>query len=294
MVDATPYFAINGYQKLKQHGDKIVSGFMGGEVMGSLVLPQMMNFRLQSKQDYDRARNLIYNWRTRHDYKIVNKVCSPVIKELPDYRQSFNQTTRDLEKTDSKDFINYCTRWLYKNEEWNYTSFCVLRFNHLFEYAIPFLDNDLVDFMTKVPPKLRLHKNLYKLMLLKTYPNLFKLPTKNDFGNRIDADPALILLDRIFLYLKAKTNSVSIKIMKRNIYQDKIKNYIDYDDLIRTNKEYQNYIRNMINKVKTREYFNPDCIEKLWQLHLKGRKNYGMLLGLLVTFELFLENYLDG
>ena len=78
-------------------------------------------------------------------------------------------------------------------------------------------------------------------------------------------------------------------LIKRNIFLDKNKNYIDYDDLLRRDKEYRNYMRKMIEKVKEREYFNRDYIEEIWNLHMQGKKNYSILLGLLVTFELFLE-----
>jgi asparagine synthase (glutamine-hydrolysing) len=293
MIDATPYFAVRGYRGIKTFGENILSGFMGGETMGSLVLPKMINFRLKSKRDYNRARNLIFNWRTRHNYKIIKKLCAPLLKDVPDFKHSFNQTTRDLNDIASKEFINYCTRWLYKNEEWNYTSFCVLRFRNLFEYSIPFLDNDLVDFMLKIPPDLRLNKSLYKSMLLKKYPELFTLPTKNNYGQGLDADNITILLYRIFLFLKRKSNSICNKIMKKNFFIDKNMNYIDYDNLLRTNKEYQEYMKKMINKAKLRKFFNPDYIEELWQSHINGKKNYAMLLGLLVSFEIFLENYLD-
>ena len=294
MIDATPYCAIKEYQKLKKYGDQIWSGFMGGEIMGSLVMPKMMNYRLKSKKDYEHAKNLIFSWRIRYNEKIIKKLCSPLLKNLPDIRDSFNQTMKDIDKIDSKQFIDYCTTWLYKYEEWNYTSFCVLRFQNLYEYPIPFLDYDLVDFMLKIPPKLRLNKDLYETMLIKKYPELFALPTKNNSGHPINTDDIHILLREIGLYLKRKFNTIFIKITKRNYFQDPHKNYIDYDNLLRTNREYQKYISYYINKVKEREYFNKEFIEEIWELQINGQDNYAMLFGLLVTFELLLEKYVDN
>jgi hypothetical protein len=37
--------------------------------------------------------------------------------------------------------------------------------------------------------------------------------------------------------------------------------------------------------------FNIDYIEEIWKQHMQGKKNYSRLLGLLATFELFLENF---
>jgi len=81
--------------------------------------------------------------------------------------------------------------------------------------------------------------------------------------------------------------------MKKNLFFNKTTNYIDYNNLLRTNKEYQEFMKKYINKVKLRQYFNTDFIEELWQSHINGKKNYATLFGLLVTFELFLENYVD-
>ena len=82
--------------------------------------------------------------------------------------------------------------------------------------------------------------------------------------------------------------------MKRNVFLDKIKNYIDYDDFLRRNKEYRDFIRKHIDKIIEREYFNKEYIENIWRLHMQGKKNYATLFGLLVTFELFLEEFVDN
>ena len=90
-----------------------------------------------------------------------------------------------------------------------------------------------------------------------------------------------------------RANKISCMLIKRNIFIDKSKNYIDYDDLLRKNNEYRNYMRKMIEKVEEREYFSKDYIKEIWGLHIQGKKNYSMLFGLLVTFELFLEGFVD-
>ena len=50
--------------------------------------------------------------------------------------------------------------------------------------------------------------------------------------------------------------------MKRNIFFDKLENYLDYNDLIRTNKEYKEFVKQNLDKVKVREYFNSEFIDK--------------------------------
>jgi hypothetical protein len=50
----------------------------------------------------------------------------------------------------------------------------------------------------------------------------------------------------------------------------------------------------MIDKVKKREFFNPEFIDFLWKRHINGKNNYARLFGLLVSFELIMETYYDS
>ena len=70
-----------------------------------------------------------------------------------------------------------------------------------------------------------------------------------------------------------------------------MKNYIDYDILLRRDKAYRDYVRTMLDKVKDREYLNGDYIEQMWSVHMQGKKNNSRLFGFLVTFELFMEKF---
>ena len=71
------------------------------------------------------------------------------------------------------------------------------------------LDSDLVNFTLKIPPELRLDENLYIQMLLKKYPELFKLPTKNDLGLKLNAGNISRFLNRTILFSKIMTNKIS-------------------------------------------------------------------------------------
>ncbi len=96
------------------------------------------------------------------------------------------------------------------------------------------------------------------------------------------------------LFSKTKINNASSILINKNIFLNKNKNYIDYDDFLRRNFEYNYYIRSMVFKVRERKYFNKEFIENIWKLHMSGKENYSMLFGLLVTFELFYESYVEN
>ena len=293
MIDATPYFPTMGYKEMKKYGSRLYIGYMGDPIMGSHISLKMLNKKLNSEQDYIEAKNIIFEKHRLNDLKDVQGLFNPSYLNIENFKYSFENTLNVLKRTYNEDMPNYCAIWDYKHRQDKYTMFAVFRYKEYFEYSTPFLDNELIDFMLKIPPELRLDENLYKSMLLKKYPELFELPVKNNAGLRLDAGDVSLFLSRAILFIKRKTNKISSMLIKRNIFLNKRKNYIDYDNLLRRDKEYRNYMRKIIEKIEEREYFNKDYIEEIWRLHMRGKKNYSMLFGLLVTFELFLERFVD-
>ena len=293
MVDATPYFAIRSYKGMEKYGDKLYIGYMGDPIMGSHISSKMLKKKLKSEQDYIEADSIIFEKHRLNDLEDVGELLNPSYINIENLKYSFESTLNELKRNRNEDMANYCAIWDYIHRQDKYTMFAVFSYDEYFKYITPFLDNELIDFMLKIPPELRLDEKLYKSMLLKKYPELFKLPTKTNFGLRLDAGNASLFLRRAALFSKRRVNKISSRLIKGNIFLDKVKNYVDYDDLIRRDKEYRNYMRRMIEKVEAREYFNKDYIEEIWRLHIQGKKNYSMLFGLLVTFELFLEGFVD-
>jgi len=131
-------------------------------------------------------------------------------------------------------------------------------------------------------------------MLIKNYPELFKLPTKNNLGLPLQTSHIKLYIKRVIWFIQRKFNTISNYVVRHRLFFNKNQNYIDYDDLLRTNKQYQIFIKTMVDKVKKREFFNPEYIDTLWEFHLNGKKNYAMILGLLVTVELILEEFYDS
>jgi asparagine synthase (glutamine-hydrolysing) len=293
MIDVTPYCATRMDQLLRPVSNKIYSGFMGGEVMGPLIFSKIKNLQLHTSTQYKIAKNILLNHHKLNDIQTIKPLFNQMYITDLDILFSYEKSLEGFKDISSKEFPNYCARWLYLNESYNYTSFCNFRYDNYFYYYKPFLDNDVLDFMLRVPPKFRDHKKLYKEMLIKHYTELYSLPTKNTYGLTLQTSHITIFMKRLFSFIQRKFNRISNYIVKHDFFFNKNQNYINYDDLLRINKEYQLYIKTMIDKVKKREFFNPKYIDTLWSLHLNGKKNYSRIFGLLVTFELLLEKYYD-
>jgi asparagine synthase (glutamine-hydrolysing) len=281
-------------EQLRNQATIIYSGHMGGEIMGPEIFPKIKNYKSISEKNYNKIKKILFNHHKWNDPKNVRSLFNQTFAKNLNILASFEDSIKDLKNIKPEQLPNYCATWLYLNEADKYTMLCNIRYRNIFRYSLPFLDNDLIDFMLQVPPKLRIHKKLYKEMLLNKYPELFSFPTKDMFGFTLTTNNIAIILKRGLYFLQRKLNSISTYLIGKNLFSYKKENFLNYSDLLRTNKEYQNYIRTMINKVNKREFFNQDYIEELWNTHQKGRKDNAKLLCLLVSFELFLERYVDN
>jgi len=293
MIDATPYFPTTGYRQLEAYVNTLEVGYMGDPIMGSHISSSMLGRTLRVEKDFVEAKDIILAKNSLNALEFTRRLFHTDWEGLEHLTTSIEHTVWDLRGSGVSNLANFCAIWDYRHRQNKYSTFAVLRYGNCFNYSMPFLDNDVIDFMLGIPANLRVSQKLYKLMLVNRYPALFDLPVKNNWGLRFNTSGPARFLRRAALFSKMKANASSTRLIKRNIFLDQGKNYIDYDDLLRQNDEYRSFMRGMIEKVKQREYFDKDYIEHTWRLHMQGRGNHAMLFGLLVTFELFLERFVD-
>ena len=293
MIDATPYSVTRGYKRLREYGRSIISGYMGGELMGPLIFAKIAGLDPLSRDGFNRAGQIILDHHRLNRVEEVKQLCDPDSTDNKNILSSFEKTLIGLNKVSEKDLPTYCAAWLYKHENDKYTSFCNFKYRNIFDYTFPFLDNDLVDFMLRTNPVLRIDKKLYKSMLLKFYPDLFMLPAKNTYGLKLNTNHFFLLAARCFLSPQRYINKIATRIIKRNVLFNQFDNYIDYANNLRTNEEFHGFIKNLIIKFKKRDFLNNIYIDKLWESHMRGMNNHINLLCLLATLELFIEEFVD-
>ena len=267
---------------------------MGGELMGPLIFPKLAGIDPATKDGFFRAREIILGHHRLHLVEDVRSLFTPYAYDMGNILSSFEETLNGLNNITRKVLPNYCAGWLYRHESGNSTSFCNFKFKEIFKYTAPFLDNDLVDFMLRIPPELRINKKLYKLMLVKYYPELFSLPIKSTYGLKLNSNHLSQWTARYLSGFKRGINKASTLILKRNLLTNRSKNYIDYANYIRINTQYQVFIRSLINALKERDILNNPSLDNVWDAHMKGKSNRIKLLCHLGTFELFLEEYVDS
>jgi asparagine synthase (glutamine-hydrolysing) len=71
--------------------------------------------------------------------------------------------------------------------------------------------------------------------------------------------------------------------------------YPDLDDWIRHDKNLRQFLESILLDRKTlaRGYFNPDFVTQMVKDHVKGKKDWGMQLCALLTFELWNRLFID-
>ena len=155
-----------------------------------------------------------------------------------------------------------------------------------FDYSSPFLDYELIDFILRLPLKFRKNQYLYRKMLIKYYPEIFRLPTKANFGLPLLQSNQLRIIKMKMIRI---VNEIFTRLFKKSIFQNKMNNYIDYSNLLRTNDEFRDEIYCLIQRAISRKIFDGDTIHKLWELHMAGKKNLFSLFNILATIELLIE-----
>jgi hypothetical protein len=151
----------------------------------------------------------------------------------------------------------------------------------------------LVDFSLKLPQNSLVEQNIYRKSLLFWSPGLFDLPTSRRSGLSLRTNKNQYYLRRVLIKSLQKVNSFSSRLTKRNVTNCKTNKYIDYDNLLRSDMNFQKTIRKLLNGVEDRKLCNQEYIEKLWSYHLSGRGNYFRVFSILLSVEVFSQHYID-
>ena len=157
------------------------------------------------------------------------------------------------------------------------------------EYRCPFYDNDFMNFVFTIPINHRVNSKIYIKTIKKSFPGITKVPWQKT-GMPITAHNLQLKIHSKMGGVKRRIN----RITKKTIFEN-TKDYANYDDWMRNNKKLREYVLNILlgERALERRYFNHECVKKIIDLHMSGKKNYSELIGRLLTFELWNRQFLD-
>jgi asparagine synthetase B (glutamine-hydrolysing) len=152
-----------------------------------------------------------------------------------------------------------------------------------FEYRTPFLNEQWVKFIVNVPRRYRTGMYLYKKILIKLWPELFKLPTETYSGLPLTAGKHRVIFRQLV--------EASMSRMKQYIPwlpwpSDRGINYVDFASAIRTRSDFQSVVRSCITNLEQRGVVDWIDINSLWRTHQSGERDLAYPLLLLTALEL--------
>jgi len=146
-------------------------------------------------------------------------------------------------------------------------------------FVTPFIDMNWAGYWLQAPDSARLQQKLFFNFFSKKFDELYKLPSKSNLGQ--SSNKVLYLIKRL-------NHGLSKRIKHRlpifHFLANSTKNYVDYDEMFRSRKDYQETLITAFDYLKKNQIVPWLNLDKLWNEHMKRRKNHGeafqILLGL--------------
>lgn len=131
--------------------------------------------------------------------------------------------------------------------------------------ALPFMQSEWVNFMMNLPIELRKNQAFFRQFMVETYPTLFKLPCKNNFGYPLGS--RWYKLRKIKWRLFPSTTAEML-------------NYINFDSEIRAKGHFYNLLREIFFDFQSDSYFGKEDLEHYLSEFEKGKLSHVFLLHL--------------
>lgn len=151
-----------------------------------------------------------------------------------------------------------------------------------YKYLTPFINNSWMDFMLSIDNKYRFNQYLYKKIILKTFPKLFSLKIKSNYGLPLNASNSLIFLNKVITKSKRICNRYN------PLFNNPHLNYIDFDNAIRTRTDLRKIVYENIMELKSRKIVEWINIDEIWKHHINQQANHGIALIALTSLEIIL------
>lgn len=200
---------------------------------------------------------------------------------------AFQSLKESLKIIDYKSCLNKVYHFLVTEKDRRLTILGAIVDHDFVDYRLPFYDYDFVDFAQSISPKQRSLARFYRKFITRRFPEVASLPYQRT-GLPVSSNTVKVLIKR--------GSEISFERFKKKIFGSKIRpirGYGNADDWFR--HQLKDFItQTLLNKkALSREYLNPSFIEETLRQHLSGKQNLSRQIGLLLTFELWNQLFLD-
>jgi hypothetical protein len=257
----------------KMFGDKATywSGFMGGELAGS-------HLPVVESDSWITAKRHFLKW---------NKFVRSLDLSMPDHDLIKSLPSSPLI---DKSILSYDDQLDFGYRQYNWIKNVVLVKGY--NYRVPYLSSEWQRFILSIPRQYRINKFIFKKILEKTHPRFFLYPTTNYWGGSLKSSTATINTRIILNSIRRKIENIphiSTSIFDpawRLIKIFKDVNYIDFNEAIRSRKDFNSLVYSQTQDLKKRKILEWIDIDSIWEDHHEKIINHGSALMLLTALEI--------
>ena len=290
MLDIVHFHAMSLLESIRGRVDIIFDGLSLDRLLGA----KLFGSRMTHPSDHELAAMI---FRKKMNSVFTDHAASQLFAR--EYYQRiehapFQSLLREVNKTRDSNPANRSDHFLLRNRERRLISMQPSFYRTMLEHRAPTYDNDLVDLILSIPPRLRSNHGIHGKFLKKLHPAAARVPY-NKTG--VGADAPYIISRLGYLVYGGKI--VSKRLLRRytrGLISVPIKStYPDYDEWMRQDSTFSGFAEEILLDERTlrRGYFNRDFVRRLIDDHMGYRRDHVMRICALITFELWHRQFLD-
>mgnify|MGYP001085788293 CR=1 FL=1 len=282
-------FILPVYEKVKAKVDVLTEGLALDLLLGGSFLRRKI-FSL--KNDADLMTILIERYKSSIEFmaKLFADDYYNMIKHIP---------LRSIESSLPKEKWHPCNKWDYIMLQNHVRRLTFMGFypivQNMMEVIVPTYDNNFIDTILRIPPELRFRNYIYRKFLKRFDPELAKI-LNNHTMIRSDMPLLLWRAGEKIKNGKERFKKIICRISNGRIYLPDKRRYAPVGEWLRTNDRWKQFSRDvLLNKnAYFKEYFKQKQIETLIYQHQSGKADHEPIIEYLITFELFLKDFVEG
>jgi asparagine synthase (glutamine-hydrolysing) len=158
------------------------------------------------------------------------------------------------------------------------------------ETRYPYNDNQLADLVLRIPPKMRMNRQMQIAVIKRARPDLAKIPWDYTGLPASRSTPRMILMRRIYFRVRREFENLTGGLVPAVRARDRANYPLWYRTVLRT------WLEEILLDKRTAErgYYDGQGIRQLIDEHMSGRYNRSLQFGLLLAFELWNRLFIDG
>ena len=284
---------LSDWHALADLSEHVITGFAGDGITSMVVHPRALD---PCPADERAALELVRQHHQGIPSDVVGRLCGMRPEAWDEL--AVDLMARVNEGNDHRRVGAYALAWFLGARLQPYTTMLVHKVRERFRYLSPFLDNAVFDFLLAVPMRWLAGQRLYRRMLVRRFPRLFALPTRNENGRpllegwlaRVGRRAARSARKRVERWSGGRLPLHSAE--EERVRRGRVIGQ-DLTLLLREAGPFQAMCVEQLTRLADRGLVEADAMWALWHEHRRGEANRRRALGVLVSLEFIAEAFVD-